>query len=160
MPKRSLEDRGIIDGGTPFEITVKGKDRRPTWQRMYQNSNLGDTSQYYNGDALEDAISFVPGLSDAVDVVKAVDATNRGNYLEAGILGASLLLPNIIEKPVKAIGKTVRKLISKTRKTPIEKSNLMWDAEQMFKDGNNHTYTQEDIDILNSQVLNITIVYL
>lgn len=151
-PRRTLEDRGAIDGGTPFKITVTGRDRRPAWKRMYQNPNLGDTSQYYNGDVLEDVVSFVPGLGDAVDGVKAVDTVNRGNYLEAGILGAGLLLPNVIEKPVKAISKTVRKLISKTRKTPIEKSNLIWDAQQMFKDGNNHSYTQEDIDILNSHI--------
>lgn len=39
---------------------------------------------------------------------------------------------------------------AKLNGTKPKQKDLIWDAEQMFKDGNNHNYTQEDIDILNS----------
>lgn len=90
---------GTLNGGILPETIVYGIDRRPAWQRMYYNPNLGTTS--YNGDALEDVVSFVPGISDAVDGVKAADALNQGNYLQAGVLGAGLLVPNILEGPLK-----------------------------------------------------------
>lgn len=47
----------------------------------------------------------------------------------------------------------VKKAVKKINKHSSKKeSNLTWDAEQMLKDGNNHAYTQEDIDILNSHI--------
>lgn len=133
---KPVEDEPV-DGGTPFEITVTGTDRRPNWKKMYDNPNLGDTSQYYNGNALEDVVSFVPGLSDAVDGVKTVDAVNRGNYLEAGILGAGLLLPNIIEKPLKFIGRPILKFANKFADSRILKNiqqvNSAEKVEELFK---------------------------
>lgn len=103
------KDDTPIDGGVPFEITVTGRDRRPAWKKMYQNKHLGDTSQYYNGDALRDVVGFVPGISDAVDGVEAADALNRGDYTTAAIGGGMLLMPNILEKPLKLVGKPLLK---------------------------------------------------
>lgn len=96
------KDGDTIDGGTPFEITVTGKDRRPAWKRMYQNKHLGDTSQYYDKDALHEALSFAPVVGDAVDAIDLAKAIQDKNYATAGLLGAGLLLPNVIEKPAKA----------------------------------------------------------
>lgn len=100
-----------IDGGTPFSITVTGKDRRPAWKRMYENPNLGDTSQYYNGDAIRSITEWMPGIGDVQQGFDAYDAAKNGNYTEAAMLGGLLLLPNAMEGPLKAGGKVVKKAI-------------------------------------------------
>lgn len=55
------------------------------------------------------ALDFVPGIGDAKQGTEALDALNKGNYEEAAMLGGLLLLPNVIEKPLKYAGKGIRK---------------------------------------------------
>ncbi len=60
---------------------------------------------------------------------------------DAAILGSLSRVP---------IGK-VKGIVGKSQKASAkEEPDLVWDAEQMFKDGKNRSYTQEDVDILNS----------
>lgn len=95
---------------TAPEIVVTGRDRRPTWKRMYQNPRLGDTSQYYNGDAIRNITDWAPGIGDVSQGFDAYHAAKNGNYGEAAMLGGLLLLPNVIEKPLKAAGKVIKML--------------------------------------------------
>ena len=108
--KRSLEDK-TIEGGIPFSVTVIGRDKRPSWKRMYQNPNLGNTEQYYNRNILKPIIELIPGIGDAVDAVEVAKHVRDKEYANAGILAAGLALPNIIEKPLR-IGKRLGKFIT------------------------------------------------
>ena len=64
-----------------------------------------------NQEYLDDMVSFVPVAGDVNDAINAGIATKNGDYLQAGILGAGLFLPNVLEKPLKAIRKTVGKTV-------------------------------------------------
>lgn len=59
----------------------------------------------------KEALSYIPYLGDAIDVYDAGNAVNKGNYGEAAAIVGGLVLPNIIEKPAKAIYRKVRKSI-------------------------------------------------
>lgn len=58
-----------------------------------------------------DAASFIPYIGDALDVKDIKDNLEEGSYSEAGLGALMLLLPNIIEKPLRYVGKGVRKLV-------------------------------------------------
>lgn len=53
---------------------------------------------------------FTPGLGDFLQAKDAYNALRSGNRQEAGILLASLLVPNIIEKPIKYAGKSLKNI--------------------------------------------------
>lgn len=53
----------------------------------------------------KDAASFIPYVGDAIDTYDIGRDVNNGNYLQAGIGLAALLLPNVIEKPLKSLYK-------------------------------------------------------
>lgn len=110
-----------IDGGTPFGVVVTGRDRRPAWKRMYQNPRLGDTSQYYNGDAIRNITDWAPGIGDVSQGFDAYHAAKNGNYGEAAMLGGLLFLPNIVEKPLKKT-LTIAEKLSRAAKIQNAKS--------------------------------------
>lgn len=55
-------------------------------------------------------LEYTPIISDGIDLANAVAATQQGNFKKAGVIAGAALLPNIVEKPVKAISKGVRNL--------------------------------------------------
>ena len=103
------KDEEPINGGIPFKVTVTGRDRRPTWRRMYENPHLGNTDQYYDKTAIRNITDWFPGIGDVSQGFDAYNATKEGDYNKAAILGGALLLPNALEKPAKYIGKTLLK---------------------------------------------------
>lgn len=59
----------------------------------------------YDGNAIRNFTDWLPGVGDVAQGFDAYDAAKRGNYLEAGMLGGMLLLPNVLEKPLKYVGR-------------------------------------------------------
>lgn len=64
------------------------------------------------GISPRDAAGFVPILGDALDIKDIGDNVKEGNYTEAGIGTAMLLLPNFIEKPLKYAKRGIDELLS------------------------------------------------
>lgn len=55
-------------------------------------------------------LEYAPIIGDGIDLANAVEATQQGNFKKAGVIAGAALLPNIVEKPVKAISKGIRNL--------------------------------------------------
>lgn len=84
---------------TTPEIIITGKDRRPSYQRYAAERST------YDPELITNFTGLIPGIGDVQDVTMAVDAYNKGDYLSAGVLGAGLVLPNVLEKTLKPIVK-------------------------------------------------------
>jgi hypothetical protein len=54
-------------------------------------------------EMLPSAVDFIPGSGDVKQALDAAASGMRGNYAEAGLLGAGLVLPAAISKFVKPI---------------------------------------------------------
>lgn len=130
-----------IDGGTPFGVVVTGRDRRPAWKRMYQNPRLGDTSQYYNGDAIRNITDWAPGIGDVSQGFDAYHAAKNGNYGEAAMLGGLLFLPNIVEKPLRYVG---RKIFLPVRERIADKASDYLANTQIVKRAMNYAMHMTD----------------
>ena len=57
--------------------------------------------------------SLFPGIGDAMDLVDIEEAISDKNYGQAALGLGLLLIPNAIEKPIKALGKTVKNSLKK-----------------------------------------------
>lgn len=90
---------------TTPEIVVTGKDRRPLYQRYDAYNST------YDPNLIRNFTDWLPVAGDVQQGVQAVDEYNKGNYLYSGILGASLFLPNVIEKPLKSINKGLKNIL-------------------------------------------------
>lgn len=79
------------------EVVITPKKRRSSFR--------GDYDFYYNtlNDLTGGIIGLTPILSDAMDAGKVASDVSNRNYLQAGLGAGMLLLPNILEKPVKGI---------------------------------------------------------
>ena len=93
-----------LDVTTP-EIVITGKDKRPLYQRYAAERST------YDPELITNFTGLIPGIGEVQDATMAVDAYNKGDYLSAGILGAGLLLPNALEKPLKVVGKSLKNVL-------------------------------------------------
>lgn len=91
----SLRNQGITHVAELPEVTVTGT--KPWWQRDIKSAFEG-----YN-EYLPDLVSLVPGAGDLQDAYNAAIEAYNGNYTQAGILGASLMIPNALEAPAKLL---------------------------------------------------------
>lgn len=55
----------------------------------------------------DNPLGFVPVIGDVLQAGDAVLEAKRGNYASAALTAGLLLVPNIVEKPLKAVGKAV-----------------------------------------------------
>ena len=83
------------------------------------------------------AASFMPVLGDAIQGAEAVEAVKQGDYLTAGLLGGMMLLPNIIEKPLKK-WKKIKNLTKELKERPLQQvvddeEIKAWLAENWYK---------------------------
>ena len=60
---------------------------------------------------------FMPVLGDAMQGAEAIAAAKQGDYMTAGLLGGMMLLPNIIQKPIKKMP-FLKRLFGRTRTNP------------------------------------------
>ena len=82
---------------TTPEIVITGNDKRPMYQRYAADSST------YDPELITNFTGLIPVIGEVQDATMAVDAYNKGDYLSAGMLGAGLVLPNIIKSPSKYI---------------------------------------------------------
>ena len=73
-------------------------------------ANKPKQNQYSELDFAKDIIGFTP-IGDAIDLYDAGKALYKGNYSEAAMLGAGLLLPNWLEKSGKLIKNRLRQAV-------------------------------------------------
>ena len=71
-------------------------------------ANKPKQNQYSELDFAKDVAGFVPVLGDAVDIYDVGKSLYNGNYSQAALLGAGLLLPNWLEKGGKYLYKGIR----------------------------------------------------
>lgn len=88
------------------ELTVTTK--RPRSLLEQGAANFEETF----GITPRDAAGFIPYVGDALDVKDIGDNLDKGNYTEAGLGAAMLLLPNVIEKPLKMAKKGIYELLN------------------------------------------------
>lgn len=96
-PKETLEENSPAD--------LMRNDNIGFQQGYYPKVDIPKQSLYEAADNL--GITLVPYLGDAVDAMQAANLAKEGKYAEAAILGSTLLIPNILEKPLKFLGKNV-----------------------------------------------------
>lgn len=87
----------------------------------------------FNGyqEYLPDLVSLAPVAGDIQDAYNAVNSAANGNYTDAAILGAGLVLPNAFEKPIKLLrNKFGRETVEGiTRKAVKERPKLIPDTD-------------------------------
>lgn len=105
-----LKNQGITHVANLPEVTVKG-------QRPYEYRSSFRGYQEY----LPDLVSLVPIAGDLQDAVNSIRDAYRGNYSQAAITGASLLLPNMLEKPARLLGRFGKETIQSAVETTSRK---------------------------------------
>lgn len=83
------------------------------------------------------AVDFVPGAGNVKQGLDATAAGARGNYVEAGFLGAGLLLPTALKKPLRAAKKYFKNFMQ-YKKSPLdvvvpEAENQKWSDILSYK---------------------------
>lgn len=150
------EGGNLYDGTTEESQKMTRMDREKAWRERERNiaksivkSNpslpnlINATGHYLNSiPMLMTPPSEVTGVTASEPLLP--DVKNAAQLMKAGKVARA------IEDAVKTGKNSFRTAVSNIFKKPAKKSDIIWDAEQMFKDGNNFSYTQEDIDILNS----------
>ena len=71
-------------------------------------ANKPKQNQYSELDFAKDVAGFVPILGEAVDIYDMGKSLYNGNYSQAALLGAGLLLPNWLEKGGKFLYKSIK----------------------------------------------------
>ena len=71
-------------------------------------ANRPKQNQYSELDFAKDVAGFVPVLGDAIDIYDAGKALYKGDYSQAALLGAGLLLPNWLERGGKFLYKSIK----------------------------------------------------
>ena len=61
-------------------------------------------------DTIAKGLRFTPVVGDVMDGVEAYEEAKTGNLTKAGVLAGLTLLPNAVEKPIKAVGKGLKNL--------------------------------------------------
>ena len=85
-----LKNQGITHVAELPNVTVYGR-------------NPNNYRSVFNGrpELGSDIVSMLPVAGDAYDAYNAIKAASEGSYTEAGLIGAGLLLPNVLEKPAR-----------------------------------------------------------
>lgn len=123
----------IVDTNTGQVGTLAIEDPVITTRdpRKYDSSFDGSFRNLYNTtDAMTGGLfTMLPVLGDAMDVgMVANDAADK-NYAQAGIGAGMLLLPNLLEKPLRYIGRGIKNsirnaIINREFKKAINNSNI------------------------------------
>ena len=87
----------------------------------------------------KEAAGFVPYVGDALDFYDIGNDLNEGNYLAAGLGIGALFLPNIIEKPLKAVYRRGKNLVRNFNKV------RHYDASRARATYNSYMDKSEDI---------------
>lgn len=95
-----------------------------------------DPNKYTELDLAKDIASFTPVIGDAMDIYDLGKSVYNGNYAQAAMLGAGLLLPNWLEKSGKFIWKGVKNIYGARKITKaLDNSSLNY-FNPITKDNN------------------------
>ena len=72
--------------------------------------------------------NFTP-IGNAIASKEIYDATSSGNYLDAGIIGASLVVPPVLAKPIKRYVPTVSRTVADKINKFLDNSNAVKESE-------------------------------
>ena len=78
-----------------------------TLDEVVVTANRPKQNQYSELDFAKDVAGFVPVLGDAIDIYDTGKALYKGDYSQAALLGAGLLLPNWLERGGKFLYKSI-----------------------------------------------------
>lgn len=110
--KQSLKDdlrsswNRFIDSAKDTYSSLFGQRRRSLQKAHPRAVNAVQEA----GNSFKEPVSYIPIAGDALDAIDTIDALNKKRYAEAAMTAGMLFLPNIIEKPLKAI---IRPLVKK-----------------------------------------------
>ncbi len=138
------------------EITVTGKNRKKSIPRKVLEAIKDIDLAYLENPSVMTAAGHTANISGmhAPTEEERRLADNLAILGEAGLMAPTLVgdigaTIQAVRHPIQTV-KAVKNIIKKSTKETIKKEpDLVWDAEQMFRDGNNYSYTPEDVDILN-----------
>ena len=95
----------ILNRNTEREI------EKATKQEELAKARLATIQQ--NKEAGKEMLSYMPVIGDGMDLYQLGKDVYNGNYLNAGIGLGLLALPNVIEKPIKYVGRGIKNFINK-----------------------------------------------
>lgn len=116
----------ILNRNTEREIEKATEQEKLTATRLanrQQNQEIG-----------KEILLNMPGISDINDVYQIGKDAYNGNYLNAGIGLGLLALPNVIEKPIKYVGKGIKKLYTNITDRLNTNTNLIDLNTNLFND--------------------------
>lgn len=99
----------VEDDLTQYSDNTRVSRGRQT-RYKYPSGNVASENKGYG------VTSLLPVVGDALDVADIKQDIQDKSYLSAGIGAGMLLLPNIIEKPLKYIGKGIKSIFKSTPK--------------------------------------------
>lgn len=94
-------------------------------------ANKPKQNRYSELDFAKDVAGFVPVLGDAVDIYDAGKSLYNGNYSQAALLSAGLLLPNWLEKSGKLIAKGIKNYLLDRRYLKAIKNGDLETAQRL-----------------------------
>lgn len=107
-------------------------------------------------DAVSSALDFVPIIGDIKGGYEGIlQPLQQGNYLTAGIGAGMMLLPNIIEKPLKLVGKGVRNIILNVATNRKISNESLKKARRMSYYDN--IFTLDDVDGTDINLIDVPI---
>ena len=109
-----------------------------------------------NQEYLDDIVGLVPVAGDVNDAINAGIAVNNGDYLQAGMLGAGLLLPNILQKPLSGAVKYGMRHMNRSFVDRLRNQfDALVDLEQSIK---NKSYNNDGTEFMQNYVKDNSLV--
>lgn len=125
---RSYKDLGIYpefaDGTDRIKMTPE-QEKKFLEDRQKYAAMSGTISPVLD---IRTAADFTP-IGNAIASKEIYDATSSGNYLDAGIIGASLVVPPALAKPVKRYIPTVSRTVADKINKLLDNSNAVKETE-------------------------------
>ena len=119
-------------------------------------------SQGSNGmvNVNDTVVSLIPGLGDAMDLINIGQDIADKNYSKAALGLGLLFVPNILEKPIKAVNKTLKNLfkssntknLEKVIKKEVIKNNKLWGGSKKLKFIPSETTKDEVVAVMSPNV--------
>lgn len=121
-----------------YDIKLKNPSESTSTKITQKPINI-NTNNNYQEDNL--VLSMIPGLGDAIDIIDISQDIKDKNYKSAGVKLGLIFIPNMIEKPIKAITKPIKKLArikteSLSPSIEIQKDNIENAKNYIFEQWN------------------------
>lgn len=95
------QNRKVATTTEDFVVETPRIQKETPNKEWYGLKNFEDTF----GISLKEAASYLPWIGDGIDIYDSAVDASKGDYSTAGITLAGMLVPNIIEKPLKGLWK-------------------------------------------------------